>query len=144
MTAWISVNRHLPATALAAALSLAAAVPAAAQQTGIALPAALKSAGHIVVGIESTYPPMAYKDPKTSERIGFNVELVNAIAKELGVPVKWEEMSFEQLMTSLTTGRIDMIGTAISDLPSRRDSSPSSTTSPPAPSLSRWRPRRAS
>jgi polar amino acid transport system substrate-binding protein len=30
-------------------------------------------------------------------------------------------MSFEQLMTSLTTGRIDMIGTAISDLPSRRD-----------------------
>ncbi|MBD3848241.1 ABC transporter substrate-binding protein [Bosea sp. SSUT16] len=121
MTAWISVNRHLPATALAAALSLVAAVPAAAQQAGIAPPAALKSAGHIVVGIESTYPPMAYKDPKTSERIGFNVELVNAIAKELGVPVKWEEMSFEQLMTSLTTGRIDMIGTAISDLPSRRD-----------------------
>ena len=64
---------------------------------------------------------MAYKDPKSNERIGFNVDLVERLAKEIGVSVEWEEMSFEQLMTSLTTGRIDMIGTAISDLPSRRE-----------------------
>jgi polar amino acid transport system substrate-binding protein len=108
---------------LASALvcSIACASAAVAQQAAGALPAAVKSAGHIVVGIESTYPPMAFKDPKTNERVGFNVDFVTAIAKELGVAVKWEEMSFEQLMTSLTTGRIDMIGTAISDLPSRRE-----------------------
>lgn len=121
MTAKISAEGHLPAAGLVLALGLAAATPAFAQQGSIPLPAALKSAGQIVVGIEATYPPMAYKDPKTNERAGFNVEFVNAIAKELGISVKWEEMSFEQLMTSLTTGRIDMIGTAISDLPSRRD-----------------------
>lgn len=121
MTAKIAAGRYLPTAAFALTLSLTAMTPAAAQQGSIPLPAALKSAGHIAVGIETTYPPMAYKDPKTNERVGFNVELVNAIAKELGIPVKWEEMSFEQLMTSLTTGRIDMIGTAISDLPSRRD-----------------------
>ena len=84
-------------------------------------PEKIKTAGSIVVGINSTYPPMAYKDPKSNERIGFNVDLVERLAKEIGVSVKWEEMSFEQLMTSLTTGRIDMIGTAISDLPSRRE-----------------------
>lgn len=121
MTAKISAGGHLPAAGLVLAFGLAAATSAFAQQGGIPLPAALKSAGQIVVGIETTYPPMAYKDPKTNERAGFNVEFVNAIAKELGISVKWEEMSFEQLMTSLTTGRIDMIGTAISDLPSRRD-----------------------
>lgn len=121
MTAKTSANRNLRVSVLTLALGLATALPAGAQQAGTALPAALKAAGQIVVGIETTYPPMAYKDPKTNERAGFNVELVNAIAKELGIPVKWEEMSFEQLMTSLTTGRIDMIGTAISDLPSRRD-----------------------
>lgn len=93
----------------------------AASAQSITLPEKIKSAGTIVVGIESTYPPMAYKDPKTNERIGVNIDLVEGIAKELGVKVKWEEMSFEQLMTSLTTGRIDMIGTAISDLPSRRE-----------------------
>jgi polar amino acid transport system substrate-binding protein len=121
MTTKLSAHRNLRVGALAVTLGLATALPAVAQQGGAALPASLKTAGQIVVGIESTYPPMAYKDPKTNERIGFNIELVNAIAKELGIPVKWEEMSFEQLMTSLTTGRIDMIGTAISDLPSRRE-----------------------
>ena len=121
MTRILSAGRRLSTAAFIAAIGLAAMTPAFAQQGGIPLPAAVKSAGQIVVGIETTYPPMAYKDPKTNERAGFNVELVNAIAKELGVSVKWEEMSFEQLMTSLTTGRIDMIGTAISDLPSRRD-----------------------
>lgn len=107
--------------ALALGLTLASATASFGQEKGAALPAAVRSAGQIVVGIESTYPPMAYKDPKTDQRVGFNVELVTAIAKELGIAIKWEEMSFEQLMTSLTTGRIDMIGTAISDLPSRRD-----------------------
>lgn len=109
------------AVALTLGLTLASATASFAQDKGAALPAAVKSAGQIVVGIESTYPPMAYKDPKTDQRVGFNVELVTAIAKELGIAIKWEEMSFEQLMTSLTTGRIDMIGTAISDLPSRRE-----------------------
>jgi len=121
MTAHLSADRRLSAVAFIVALGLVAATPAFPQQSGIPLPAAVKSAGQIVVGIETTYPPMAFKDPKTNERAGFNVELVNAIAKELGISVKWEEMSFEQLMTSLTTGRIDMIGTAISDLPSRRE-----------------------
>ncbi len=96
-------------------------VPAAVSAQSANLPEKVKAAGAITVGIESTYPPMAYKDPKTNERIGVNIDLVESIAKELGIKVKWEEMSFEQLMTSLTTGRIDMIGTAISDLPSRRE-----------------------
>jgi polar amino acid transport system substrate-binding protein len=96
-------------------------VPAAVSAQSANLPEKVKAAGAITVGIESTYPPMAYKDPKTNERIGVNIDLVESIAKELGIKVRWEEMSFEQLMTSLTTGRIDMIGTAISDLPSRRE-----------------------
>jgi len=107
--------------AVAFGTALAILLPMGASAQNIALPEKLKSAGTIVVGIESTYPPMAYKDPKTNERIGVNIDLVESIARELGVKVKWEEMSFEQLMTSLTTGRIDMIGTAISDLPSRRE-----------------------
>ena len=143
MTAYFSAGRCLSAAAFTLAFALAAAAPASAQQGGIPLPAAIKSAGQIVVGIETTYPPMAFKDPKTNERAGFNVELVNAIAKELGISVKWEEMSFEQLMTSLTTGRIDMIGTAISDLPSRREKLTFvdylATGHSPLP----WRPRRA-
>lgn len=85
------------------------------------LPAAARDSGKVVVGIESSYPPMAFRDTATNERAGVNVELFLAMAKAMGVEVQWEEMSFEQLMTSLDAGRIDVIGTAISDLPSRRE-----------------------
>jgi polar amino acid transport system substrate-binding protein len=101
--------------------ALTACLPQVTAAADTDLPERIKSASKLVVGIESTYPPMAYKDPKTNERIGVNIDLVTGLAQELGVAVEWQEMSFEQLMTSLTTGRIDMIGTAISDLPSRRE-----------------------
>jgi polar amino acid transport system substrate-binding protein len=101
--------------------ALFAVLPVAAMAQDASLPEKIKASRALVVGIEATYPPMAYKDPKTNQRVGVNVDLVESIAKELGVTIKWEEMTFEQLMTSVTTGRIDMIGTAISDLPSRRE-----------------------
>jgi polar amino acid transport system substrate-binding protein len=77
-------------------------LPVAAMAQNSALPEKIKAAKALVVGIEATYPPMAYKDPKTNQRIGVNVELVEGIAKELGVTIKWEEMTFEQLMTAST------------------------------------------
>ena len=76
----------------------------------------------LTVGIEATYPPMSYRNPATNESVGFNIDLMNALAKQMGVELKFQEMSFEQLTSSLTTGRVDVIGTAITDLPGRRSS----------------------
>lgn len=85
------------------------------------LPASIQSSQTLTVGIETTYPPMAFEDPETHQRQGVNVELLEAIGRNLGLTINWEEMSFEQLMSSLASHRIDVIGTAITDLPSRRD-----------------------
>ncbi|MBX9992691.1 ABC transporter substrate-binding protein [Phreatobacter oligotrophus] len=104
---------------LAAGLALAA--TAAAAQQPIPLPEAVKSAGVVRIGIEATYPPMAYKDPATNERRGFNVDLVTEIARVLGLRIQWEEMAFAQLIPALTTNRIDFSGSSMTDLPSRRD-----------------------
>ncbi|WP_419896575.1 ABC transporter substrate-binding protein [Roseomonas sp. USHLN139] len=106
--------KHLLAAGLAVALGVA---PAMAQS----LPEAIRSAGFLRVGIEATYPPMAYKDPATNERRGVNVDLVTAIGRDLGIEIRWEEMSFEQIINSLTTGRIDFSGTSMTDLPARRE-----------------------
>lgn len=86
------------------------------------VPPDIREKGYISVGIESTYPPMAFRNPETNERTGVNVMLVDALGKVLDLEIRYEDMSFEQLMTSVASGRIDMIGTAISDLPSRRES----------------------
>ncbi|MBC9176439.1 ABC transporter substrate-binding protein [Pseudoroseomonas ludipueritiae] len=85
------------------------------------LPEAVRKQGHLRVGIEATYPPMAYKDPATNERRGVNVDLVTAIGKELGIELRWEEMAFAQLIPAIATNRVDFSGSSMTDLPSRRE-----------------------
>lgn len=85
-----------------------------------ALPDAIAKSGVIKVAVNSIYPPLEYKDPESGELIGFDVDLGNAIAKELGVKLDWQESAFEQLLPSLATGRVDMVLSGVSDLPGRR------------------------
>lgn len=104
---------------LAAALlaSLSAVVPATAQS----LPERISKTKVIKVAVNQVYPPMEFKDPATGKFVGFDVDLGDALAKELGVTIEWQEATFEQLMPSLTTGRVDMILSGLYDRPARRE-----------------------
>jgi len=84
-------------------------------------PARIKQAGKLVIATQPNYPPISYKDPATNKLMGLDVELGEAIAKELGVPVEWQEIGFAQMLPSLTTGRVDMVMAGMSDLPARRE-----------------------
>lgn len=86
----------------------------------IPLPDRIRRAGKLVVATYPNYPPLTFRDPATNQRLGFDVELAEAIAKELGLKVEWQEMPFVQFFPSLQTGRIDMAIDGISDLPARR------------------------
>ena len=102
---------------LATALLAATALSAQAQ----ALPDRIKSAGKIIVATQPNYPPIAFKDPATNKLSGFDIEIGEAIAKELGVTVEWQETAFAQMLPSLQTGRVDMVMAGMSDLPARRE-----------------------
>jgi polar amino acid transport system substrate-binding protein len=93
------------------------AVTAVAQQ----LPERIKKAGKIVVATKPNYPPITYKDPATGQLMGLDIDLGEAIAKELGVAIEWQDTEFAQIFSSLQTGRVDMALQGISDLPSRRE-----------------------
>lgn len=108
---------RLNALILAAGLAGLVAAPAAAQT----LPDRIKSAGKIIVANQPNYPPMEYKDPATNELKGVDIDLSLALAKELGVKVEWSDIGFEQMISSLTTGRVDIIHSGMSDLPKRRE-----------------------
>lgn len=103
--------------ALATALLAATALSAQAQ----ALPDRIKTAGKIVIATQPNYPPIAFKDPATNALSGFDIELGEAIAKELGVKAEWQETAFAQMLPSLQTGRVDMVMAGMSDLPARRE-----------------------
>lgn len=102
---------------LASALLAATALSAQAQ----ALPDRIKSAGKIIVATQPNYAPIAFKDPATNQLTGFDIELGEAIGKELGVKIEWQETAFAQMLPSLQTGRVDMVLAGMSDLPARRE-----------------------
>jgi polar amino acid transport system substrate-binding protein len=102
-------------------LGLSAAALAASLAQAQSLPAQILEKKTISVANVPNYPPLEFKDPKTGALTGLDIDLGNALAKKLGVAIKWEEISFEGMIPALTTGRVDMILSGMSDLPSRRE-----------------------
>jgi polar amino acid transport system substrate-binding protein len=101
----------------AAAMSFAALSTAKAQ----AVPDRIKAAGKIVIATQPNYAPITYKDPAVNKLTGFDIELGDAIATELGLKAEWQETAFAQMLPSLQTGRVDMVMAGMADLPSRRE-----------------------
>jgi polar amino acid transport system substrate-binding protein len=102
----------LAATALAATISLAQAQ---------AVPERIKAAGKLVIATQPNYAPITYKDPATNKLTGFDIDLGEAIAAELGLKAEWQETAFAQMLPSLQTGRVDMVMAFMSDTPARRE-----------------------
>lgn len=103
------------------ALSVLALMAASHAATGQDLPERIAAKKEIVIANVPNYPPLEFKDPKTGTLTGLDIDLGNAIGAKLGVAVKWEEISFEQLVSALNTGRADMIISGMTDMPGRRE-----------------------
>jgi polar amino acid transport system substrate-binding protein len=102
---------------LVATLGLVAAFAVSATE----LPDRIKKAGKIVAATQPNYPPIAFKDPASNQLTGFDIDLGEAIAKELGVKLEWQETAFAQMISSLQTQRVDIALAGMSDLPARRE-----------------------
>jgi len=84
-------------------------------------PAAIKAKGEIVFANVPNYPPFEFKDPATDKLTGVDIDIGEAIAAKLGVKAQWQETAFAEMMAAVTTGRVDLILSAMTDLPARRD-----------------------
>jgi len=102
----------------AVALLVAAITAGAAAQD---VPDRIKKSGKLVAATQPNYAPISYKDPATNQLMGFDIELGEAIAKELGLKIEWQETAFAQMISSLVTGRVDIVMAGMSDLPGRRE-----------------------
>lgn len=102
--------------AFAAAIA-ALATPSFAQE----VPQRVRQAGKLVIATMPNYAPITFKDPATNRLMGFDIELGEAIGRELNLRVEWQEIAFAQMLPSLQTGRVDMVMAGMSDLPTRRE-----------------------
>lgn len=106
-----------------AALVLVAGALVHAPQTAEAqqLPDRIRQAGKLVIATMPNYPPITFKDPTTNRLAGLDIDLGEAIGRELGLRVEWQEIAFAQMLPSLQTGRVDMVMAGMADIPSRRE-----------------------
>lgn len=69
---------------------------------------AVKDAGKLVVGV-TVYPPMDYIDEETSEWTGFDAELAQEFAKELGVNCQIVIITWANKVAELNSNQIDLV-----------------------------------
>lgn len=67
----------------------------------------------LVAGMDAAYPPFGFKDSKTGEFVGFDVDIIRAIGRTAGFRVKVENIPFDGLIPALKTRTIDI---AINDI----------------------------
>ena len=78
----------------------------------------IMDAGKIVVGTSADYPPFEFINDN-NEFDGFDIALMNEIAKRMGVEVEWQDISFDGLIGALKAGKIDAIIAAMTATPER-------------------------
>jgi polar amino acid transport system substrate-binding protein len=72
------------------------------------LPAKIKTAGKIVVGVDASYAPNEYLDADGKTVVGWDVDLFNAVAQKFGVTVEWKPAKFDSIITGIQGGKYDL------------------------------------
>ena len=68
----------------------------------------IKEAGVIKVGLEGTFPPFSLHD-ESGKLVGFEVEIAEVIAKDLGVEVDFIETKWDSLIAGLDVDKYDFV-----------------------------------
>ena len=84
------------------------------------VPADIRKAGAIVVGSPMRAAPSNFYAADGKTPAGYEVDLARAIGQKLGLSVTHEAMAFNSLISSLSTGRIDMVMAAMNDTKERQ------------------------
>jgi ABC-type amino acid transport substrate-binding protein/predicted Ser/Thr protein kinase len=100
-------SRSGPATPLGVVPSIAATVPAN-----------IKATGRLVIGVNVPYAPNEFKNSE-GQIVGFDVDLMNAIGRTLGLAPDYREAAFEDIIPAVQGGNFNVGMSAITDTKER-------------------------
>ena len=75
-------------------------------------------AGVLKVGVDATFAPLTFKDAD-GNIVGYDIDLMNAVAAKLGVTVELVEIDWAELETALTNGDVDCVWSGLGITPER-------------------------
>ena len=78
-------------------------------------------AGVLVVGTEGTYRPFTFHVDGTGDLAGYDVEVITAVAEELGVEVQFQETQWDAIFAGLEAERFDVIANQVGINPDRQE-----------------------
>jgi cystine transport system substrate-binding protein len=109
---------NLRRRALKAGLVLAAA--------GLALPAlagdlldSVKARGTLRIALEGTYPPFNFKDPKTGQLAGYDVDVARLLVSKLDLKPEFVSTEWTAILAGLSAGKYDVIVSQVGITPKR-------------------------
>lgn len=83
------------------------------------VPSAIKSKGTLTFAMDATYPPDEMIDKDGHTIIGFDADLGNALAKELGISADLKNVTFDNIIPGLQSGKYDVGLSSFTDTKAR-------------------------
>ena len=119
----IPMHRLLSRLALAATVvaTLAGLLPSVSAQPVAARQERIKSMGQLRVCIWPEYYGITWRDPKTQQLSGLDIEMARELARDLKVQPRFVDSSFARLIDDIGSGRCDIAMFAIGITPARAE-----------------------
>lgn len=68
----------------------------------------IQEQGKLTVGTSGTLLATSFHDEESGELTGFEVEVVRELGERLGLDIEFRELGFDEMLTSVSTGQLDM------------------------------------
>ncbi|TWT02515.1 transporter substrate-binding domain-containing protein [Planomicrobium sp. CPCC 101079] len=81
----------------------------------------IQEEGKLTVATSGTLFPTSYRAEGTDELTGFEVEVVKEIGKRLDLEIEFTELGFDEMLTSVQTGQVDMAANDIEVTEDRKE-----------------------
>lgn len=84
----------------------------------------IQRAGKLIIGCSADYPPYEFHHLENGQDVivGFDIDIAEEIAKDLGVTLEIKDMAFDGLLAALQAGTIDIVISGMSPTAERRQS----------------------
>ncbi len=77
--------------------------------------------GALVVATDATFPPFEYVDETTKKIVGFDIDLMNAIAEKAELDIRYQNVAWDPLLAGMADCQYDMAISAMTILPERAE-----------------------
>ncbi len=81
----------------------------------------IKEEGTLTVATSGTLYPTSFREEGTDKLTGFEVEVVREVAERLELEVEFTELGFDEMLTSVQTGQVDLAANDIEATEDRKE-----------------------